>query len=94
MSDLLLVLVALAFLIAVAVLSWIGLRFLARETTKKGKWGINRTAVHCPSCGSRMPKFRIPLTFRQGVWGGWTCSHCGCEMDKWGRKTDSHPESA
>jgi hypothetical protein len=18
------------------------------------------------------------------MWGGWTCSNCGCEMDKWG----------
>ena len=27
---------------------------------------------------------RKPTSFRQAAWGGWTCSKCGCEIDKWG----------
>jgi len=27
---------------------------------------------------------RRPASFSQAVWGGWTCSKCGCEIDKWG----------
>jgi len=50
------------------------------------KWGINADAVCCPRCGAAQPAVRMPRSFRQMVWGGWTCKGCGCEMDKWGRE--------
>lgn len=50
------------------------------------KWGINADTVCCPRCGASQPAARFPRSFRQMLWGGWTCKGCGCEMDKWGRE--------
>ena len=47
--------------------------------------GINLKAVHCPKCDERLPALRFPSP-KQIAWGGWTCSHCGCEVDKWGQE--------
>ena len=38
----------------------------------------------CPDCGTPVPRFRHPTSFRQALWGGWTCSECGTEMDRHG----------
>jgi hypothetical protein len=51
---------------------------------RTGEWGINLSKVHCPKCGDPMPRIRKPKNERQRLWGGWTCSKCGCEMDKYG----------
>ncbi|HTK25112.1 MAG TPA: hypothetical protein VL327_01015 [Pyrinomonadaceae bacterium] len=40
----------------------------------------------CPECGTPVPAFRKPTSFRQAVWGGWTCSNCGAEMDRHGNE--------
>ena len=40
----------------------------------------------CPECGTPPPKVRKPANRRQMLWGGWTCSNCGCELDRRGRK--------
>jgi hypothetical protein len=40
----------------------------------------------CPECGEQLPRFRSPANARQGLWGGWTCPKCGCEVDRRGRK--------
>lgn len=50
---------------------------------------INLGGVDCPSCGEAMPKFRVPSSLHQLMWGGWTCAHCGAEMDKWGKPIES-----
>jgi len=52
----------------------------------KGRWGINFSSTHCPKCGNKMPLVRNPTSTRQALWGGWTCTSCGCEMDKWGKE--------
>lgn len=39
----------------------------------------------CLECGLPVPMFRRPSSFRQFLWGGWTCSNCGTEMDRQGR---------
>ena len=52
---------------------------------KGKKWGINLQSVHCPQCNKQAPKIRTPKNLRQLLWGGWTCSECGCKMDKWGK---------
>lgn len=46
--------------------------------------GMNRS-VQCPKCGQQQPKIRTPSTWRQTVWGGWTCQKCGQEMDRRGK---------
>jgi hypothetical protein len=51
------------------------------------KWGLNFESVSCPRCKTEMKDYpRRPTSFRQMLWGGYTCSKCGCEMDKWGRE--------
>lgn len=43
--------------------------------------------TNCPCCGELLPKIRAPKNFKQALWGGWSCNHCGAELDKWGRLT-------
>ena len=38
----------------------------------------------CPTCGTPVPAFRKPTSLRQALKGGWTCSGCGTEMDRFG----------
>jgi hypothetical protein len=40
----------------------------------------------CPKCGTPVPMFRNPKSLRQALWGGWTCSNCGTEMDRSGNQ--------
>jgi hypothetical protein len=54
-------------------------------TIAKNRWGINLRPVSCPSCGTRMPRVRVPKSTGEALWGGATCPTCGCRMDKWGR---------
>jgi len=37
---------------------------------------------NCPSCGTQQPAQRKPTSFRQAIWGGWTCAQCGTEIDR------------
>ena len=53
---------------------------------RRGVWGINLQIPVCPGCGVRVEAMRVPTSLRQGLLGGWTCTSCGCEMDKWGRR--------
>lgn len=53
---------------------------------REGKWGFNMTPTNCPKCNAPLPAVRKPTTFKQGLWGGWTCQKCGCEVDKWGKE--------
>jgi ribosomal protein L37AE/L43A len=58
-----------------------------RDTKRKqGNWGIPFKRATCPQCEMKSPFSRIPTSFRQAMWGGWSCSICGCEMDKWGKE--------
>jgi hypothetical protein len=54
-------------------------------TIAKNEWGINLRRVRCPRCAAAQRWLRWPTSGRQAMWGGHTCAHCGCEMDKWGR---------
>ena len=40
----------------------------------------------CPNCGTPVPRFRNPTSLRQALWGGWSCAHCGTELDRNGRE--------
>jgi hypothetical protein len=38
-------------------------------------------ARRCPHCREDLPQFRKPTSLRQMLWGGWTCSTCGSELN-------------
>lgn len=40
----------------------------------------------CPDCGVSLPRFRMPQSTRQALWGGWTCPKCCAEIDRVGAK--------
>ncbi len=56
---------------------------------RKTPFGINLKPVDCPHCGERAPARRKPANMRQTLWGGCTCSNCGCEFDKWGNPIEA-----
>jgi hypothetical protein len=49
-------------------------------------WALLRPPINCPECGKALPKFRIPKTIKQALWGGRLCPNCGTEIDRKGRK--------
>jgi hypothetical protein len=46
--------------------------------------------VSCPRCATVMPALRWPTSFKQAMWGGWTCARCGCEIDRSGSAMAPH----
>jgi hypothetical protein len=50
---------------------------------------LNFRTVHCPQCGQKMPFLRLPRSFRQLLFGGWTCRNCGCRMNRWGETVEA-----
>jgi len=40
----------------------------------------------CPDCRVPLPKIRRHRNQQQGLWGGWTCPQCGCEVDRKGER--------
>lgn len=67
----------------------VGMILVIRDTIRKrGKWGINLTPNPCRQCGTPAPMIRKPANWRQAMWGGWTCSECGLEVDKWSRSVE------
>lgn len=48
--------------------------------------GLLMPRQKCVKCGATSPKFRQPASWRQALFGGWTCPECGCEMDRRGRR--------
>jgi hypothetical protein len=40
----------------------------------------------CPRCGSPLPRFQIPTSVPQLMYGGSTCRQCGCEVDNTGHE--------
>ncbi len=77
----------LCFIAAALPLFGVGLVILlVRGTQQKTQLGLNFTPPgHCPACGAGLPTVRAPKNVRQALFGGWTCSGCGIELDKWGR---------
>ena len=63
-----------------------GIVLLVRGTAQRSKMGINLNPPEaCPRCGVALPAMRAPKNLRQMLWGGWTCTGCGIELDKWGQ---------
>jgi len=71
----------------VGLLFIVGISLVVISTIRrKGKWGINLKHVICPKCQTPAPKIRKPTSTQELFWGGWTCTNCGCKMDKWGNE--------
>jgi hypothetical protein len=61
--------------------------FIWQQTKAKGRWGLGSTVgKNCPRCGTRLPALRRPTSMQEFLWGGATCTHCGCKVDKYGRE--------
>jgi len=85
--ELLLLLAVLAVFGLLSVLAAVGLYLLIRDTVRRqGRWGVNVEPVACPRCETVLARIRVPRSFRQAMWGGYTCSGCGCEVEKWGKE--------
>jgi hypothetical protein len=84
------------FVIAVAAVVFglltVGGYLVVRDTIrKKGRWGINTKSARCLQCDKPAPVVRVPKNLNQMLWGGWTCSECGYELDKWGEPVEKQP---
>lgn len=92
MSEILAVVLVVALIIFGVLFSTaiaFGTVLVIRDTIRqRGKWGINLKPSVCIECDTPMPTFRKPASWRQAMWGGWTCAECGFELDKWGRPTE------
>jgi hypothetical protein len=65
----------------------VGLALVVYGSIAKTRWGINfRPPKACPRCGEAIARVRRPRSMQQVMRGGWTCSSCGAEIDKWGRE--------
>ena len=47
---------------------------------------FTKSMTCCPDCSERLPHLQFRKSRRARLWGGWTCSRCGCEIDKSGKK--------
>jgi hypothetical protein len=64
----------------------VGMLLVIHGTIFKTRWGINTvTQIECPGCHRLHGQIRTPRNVRQMLWGGFTCSQCGVEVDKWNR---------
>ncbi|MBD3318501.1 hypothetical protein GF342_01175 [Candidatus Woesearchaeota archaeon] len=72
--------------IIIALLAIGGVLVIVSTLKRQGKWGINLKPVFCPKCTTRAPRVRTPTSTQEALWGGSTCTTCGCKMDKWGKE--------
>ena len=83
------VVLVVAFILLLCM-SVVALKLAYDFAKNKGRfWGVNLQPVNCPKCGQKTPYLRAPTSSRQERWGGWTCSGCGIEMDRWGTDISS-----
>lgn len=87
--DLFALIAAIAIGMVVFGLLATGVVLMIRDTIRRrGNWGINLTPGTCGQCGTPRPMVRKPANWRQAMWGGWTCTECGLEVDKWGQPVE------
>lgn len=49
--------------------------------------------LRCSECGYPKPTARLPGSFRQALWGGWTCPNCANAFDAFGSLVTPKSES-
>ncbi len=85
--------IAISFSGVVFILLLVACCLMVRDTIRqKGCWAINlRPPKTCPKCDTPAPLVRIPKNRSQALWGGCTCTGCGCEYDRWGEPVEKQP---
>lgn len=80
-------LLIILFLVVVLpnLLGWV----LRSQSQTQGKFGIGSFEAECPHCQNPQPIFRKPASFKQMMFGGWTCKACGTEVNKYGAQEAS-----
>jgi transposase-like protein len=84
--------------IVTVVLSGVVLTIAAETAARSGKWGLNMNSiwdiiagkgmmrkVSCPRCGREQGPAGKSAGPGELLKDGWTCPHCGADMDKWGK---------
>jgi hypothetical protein len=71
--------------VALALVVFAGMMLVLYGTSVRNRWGVNVKSTRCPRCNAPPPRFRIPNSLQEFLWGGWTCRACGTRVDKWGR---------
>jgi len=84
--DILFLSIIILFFIGASMLLY---KFVADSVEGEGSLGINFSLPNCPKCGEKVPAVRTPTSTNQTLWDGWTCSNCGCEIDKWGKEINT-----
>jgi len=79
-------LIILFFVAAVPIVAGL---FVRRQIRTKGKFALRPLRVVCPHCRSPQPFIREPNSFKQMMFGGYTCETCGTEIDKYGRAQEA-----
>jgi hypothetical protein len=65
-----------------------GLAVAAVGLTQHRPWQKLGSRLVCPKCGTDVPAYRKPMSWRQVLWGGWTCLKCGCDSDRHGNRIE------
>ena len=71
-------------LISIAMLA-VAIFFHRRQAQFRG---IGLFGASCPKCAAPLPTLRKATSIREALWGGWTCEHCGCKVNRRGRERD------
>jgi hypothetical protein len=79
----------LIILFFVVVVPSVVVLFIRRQTRAMGKFGLGPLMVVCPNCRYPQPFIREPASFKQMMFGGYTCEACGTEIDKYGRAQEA-----
>jgi DNA-directed RNA polymerase subunit RPC12/RpoP len=75
-----------AVLTVMGAILGVGTVLVVCGTIFKTRWGINfARQIQCPYCVDVRGQIRPPRNRQQVLWGGYTCSKCGLEVDKWNR---------
>jgi len=63
-----------------------GVAALWKLSKMKSRWGVSFSPMTCPRCKTVAPRARMPASLNELMWGGSTCSACGCKMDKYAQE--------
>lgn len=64
-----------------------------KKDSKYALFAVNLKKVKCPKCNTPQPFFRAPKNKNQALFGGYTCSNCKTEMDKFGTEIKTEADS-
>lgn len=78
-------------IVILLVLFAAGAVLVAHGASMQNRLGMNPGTITCPYCHAELSAFRWPHSFRQALFGGWTCSICTTKVDKWGKEIGHDP---